>query len=347
VKILFASLRADLKVGGLEKAETELAHALRDKGHEVLVADSYESIIARAREVDIVHYHGIWSPAHARASRVLKRQGKPQVCSIHGMLEDWAWRHRLWKKWPYYWLVERHHLHRCDLIHTTSEEESLRLSYFAPKTHIHCLPLGMVDSATPNYARSREELAYAPDEKVIVYLSRIHPKKGLDMLLQSAQKLSQHFANSKVRLVIIGDGEPAYLEKCKMIARSLDATSWRVDWLGSIWNEHKWRYLQAADLMCLPTHSENFGYVVPESLLVGTPVLTTTGTPWKDYNARSELYICEPEPISIEQALEAFLNAPVPTDDEREDTHEWVVKTWGWSALVNAYEACYTQLLQS
>src|SRR5689334_14556329 len=84
--------------GGLDAAITSLREALTRIG--VAVDD------ALPEHAGVAHFHGLWQPAHARFARECRRRGVPYVVSPHGMLEPWAWRHKWWKKWPYFHLVE-------------------------------------------------------------------------------------------------------------------------------------------------------------------------------------------------------------------------------------------------
>src|SRR4029434_11266956 len=99
----------------------------------------------------------------------------------------------------------------------------------------------------------------------------------------------------ETRLVIVGGGEPAYVHSLRSAANSLATRLPRIDWIGEIWGDARWPYLQGADLFCLPSHSENFGLTLLEACQVGTPVLTTTATPWGEWLRSDLVFIAEPK----------------------------------------------------
>ena len=103
-----------------------------------------------------------------------------------------------------------------------------------------------------------------------------------------------------------------------MLFRSYEYQLPPISWEGAVWGDEKWTYLQGADLFCLPTHSENFGLVVLEACQVGTPVLTTTGTPWQLLEDWESGLIAEPNHESVLEALERYVASFTWSDADRE-----------------------------
>ena len=110
--------------------------------------------------------------------------------------------------------------------------------------------------------------------KKMVFLSRIHPKKGIEILLEAWRNCD----TKGWTLEIAGNGDANYIDKLKSECSGFKKCTFC--WCNI--REDKWNFLRSADVMVLPTHSENFGIVVAEALAVGVPVITTTGTPWED-----------------------------------------------------------------
>jgi glycosyltransferase involved in cell wall biosynthesis len=157
----------------------------------------------------------------------------------------------------------------------------------------------------PNYESARVRRDWAPDEDVLVYLSRLTEKKGMHLLLESLAVLPTEQTEG-LRLVVVGDGPAEYRGRLHRIEETHTETLPPIDWEGPVWGAEKWTYLQGGDLFCLPTHSENFGLVVLEACQVGTPVLTTTGTPWgllEDWNSG---LIADPNPDALQAALSQY-----------------------------------------
>lgn len=335
MKIYFYEPPAAQTIGGLEAAIDLLAHALTEA-----------SIPVRRRATEIprdgdavAHFHGLWQPAQARLSRACRA---PIVISPHGMLEPWAWRHKRWKKLPYFYLRERAHLRRAQALLTTSPSEARHVGAFLPAANIASLPLGLSGNAGPNYATARAQLGWAPEEIVLTFLSRLHPKKGLHLLLEALRKMPE----KKLRLVVVGDGAARYVAALHAQAARDAAELPRIDWIGEIWGEARWPYLQGADLFCLPTHSENFGLAVLEACQVGTPVLTTTGTPWPELLRGQPAFIAEPTIASLRATLLRFLAQPPFREIERAALAKWTHAQFAWEKLVADYVALYAGLLR-
>ena len=343
MRIQFAELPPVLREGGLEKAAADLARYLAGDGHVVQRTDPG---IPVAEGIDLVHFHGLWSPAHYRMARSCKAAGLPVLVSPHGMLEPWAWKHRKWKKWPYFHLFEKHRLQAADALLATAPEEALNLGAFFPKSRIETLPLGIEPEVRPRYAAARDQLGWQADERVLLYLSRVHPKKGLKELLLALLELPEsRVRHRQLRLAVVGDGPEAYVAECRKLAETLEARM-AVDWVPPQWGDAKWPWMQGADLFCLPTYSENFGIVILEAGMVGTPVFTTTGTPWKPVADAGFGWVVPPDPSAYRPAIEAFLE----TSDEdlqarRPAFAEWTRSRYAWPNLIGRYGALYNDLV--
>src|SRR5262249_38673236 len=158
-------------------------------------------------------------------------------------------------------LIERRHMQRAANLLATSDMEAGNLRKFFPRAHCSVVSLGLPDSRVPDYAAARQRLGWRTNEKVLLFLFPIHPKKGLEFLLNALADLDPQ-SRSDLRLVIVGGGEAAYINCLRALAEHRKSLLPPIDWLGEIWGEEKWSYLQGADLFCLPSFSENFGLAV-------------------------------------------------------------------------------------
>ncbi len=338
MKILFQEPPPAQRIGGLEAAISALRHVMMIIGEEV-----YDSVPENGSLTSMraVHFHGLWQPRYPRLAAQCVTSGVPYVVSPHGMLEPWAWRHTAWKKWPYYFLIERRFLRNASCILATAESEAARIRRLLPDQRVEMLPLGMTDFFGPDYNAARTRLNWKRDELVLLFLSRIHVKKGLDLLLKALRGMP---LPSNLRLVVVGGGDARYVDSLKRFARENAAQLPKIDWMGEIWGEERWDYFQGADLFCLPTHSENFGLAVLEALQVGTPVLTTRTTPWVEYLTADRGLIADPTVDSLKESLTTFFAAPRRSPESRKEIASWAHATFSWSKLGPRYRSLYAGL---
>ena len=335
MKVHFLQPPPHQRAGGLDAAIAAMCGALQRAGVEVTGEPPAGS------GDGVVHFHGLWQPGHARLSARCAEFGLPSVVSPHGMLEPWAWRHKRWKKWPYFHAVEKHHLRRAQALLATAPSEAARLRDFVCGPRVEVLPLGLTGGAEPDYTRARAKLGWTPGERVLLFLSRLHMKKGLELLLGALAEGGPH---ARTRLVIVGGGEASYLAQLRAYANERHTRLPIIDWVGEVWGEDRWKYFQGADLFCLPSYSENFGLAVLEALQVGTPVLTTTMTPWAVAISDERGFIAEPTVTSVKAQLDRFFAAPPWVPADRARLSGWAWEKFHWDTLAPRYVELYRSL---
>ena len=333
-----------LRVGGLDLAIRGLASALITLDWKVTLLEEGCPLPA---ETDLLHIHGIWRPKAARLARQATRRGIPYLVSPHGMLEPWARHSKRLKKSLYFRLIESRTLRKAQTILTTSDQETRNLASFAPALAAACraIPLGIdPPPEIPSRADCRKALGLPEHERILLYLSRVDRKKGLDLLLRALAETPNHGID---RLVVVGDGDPAFLRELQTFASSASDTSLPVvDWIGAVWGNKKWLHLKAADLFCLPTHSENFGFAVLEAAMMGTPALTTANTPWAQWGEEvADVHIIpEASVAAISQALPAVSSSL--SADSSADLAHWARENFLWEKVVSRYQTMYQELLR-
>jgi glycosyltransferase involved in cell wall biosynthesis len=165
-------------------------------------------------------------------------------------------------------------------------------------------------------------------ERTLLYIGRIHPKKGISNLVPAWAAVAPDFPNWHLR--IIGPGEKRHLHELALIAATLP----RLSIEPAVYGEAKWRAFAEADLFILPSHNENFGITVAESLACGRPVITTKGTPWKDVETHKCGWWVDNGPTSIEAALRVALSRPVEVLDEMgERGAAWIKSAFSWDRV--------------
>lgn len=225
---------------------------------------------------DIVHVNCCWMPACAAVQRIAQKRGYKVVLTPHGMLEPWIIKRHYWtRKVPALWLYQKAAVQRADCVQATAESERDNLLKLGYNSNIKVVRLG-IDAESIEIKRSWKK------SRQILFLSRVHVKKGINFLVETADVLRNELQGYKI--LVAGEGEADYVEAMKRMIcdRGLQDI---VQLIGGVYGDEKWRLFQTSDFFVLPTHSENFGLAIAESLASGTPVITTVGTPWSDLNS--------------------------------------------------------------
>lgn len=235
------------------------------------------TILALLEEIkpDVVHINCCWTPDCAAIQRVAQRQGYKVVLTPHGMLEPWIVHRHYWtRKLPALWLYQRAAIRKADCLQATADSERDNLLALGYNRNIHVVKLG-IDADGIEMKKSWKRT------RQILFLSRVHVKKGINYLIEAVAILRSQLQSYKIVVAGEGDGEYVANLKLQIHAEGLDDM---VELIGGVYGEQKWNLYQKADFFVLPTNSENFGLAIAEALASGTPVITTKGTPWSDLN---------------------------------------------------------------
>ena len=256
---------------------------MREQGVESYLTDDPHAITP---DVTQVISHGLWQWPGVVARKNYLAYGVPYFIFPHGMLDPWfkrAFPVKHLKKQLYWWWRQGRILRDAQAVcFTTDEERRLGQGTFRPYQAKEIVTgLGVSDppgKAETQKAEFFDSFPQLKDKKLLLYLGRFHPKKGLDLLIRS-------FMADAVEGEILVLGGP--LEKPdKYLTRLLNETKGREDkifWTGMLSDGLKWGALRSADALVLPSHQENYGMVVAEALSVGTPVfLTDKVNLWKE-----------------------------------------------------------------
>ncbi|BAZ01869.1 putative glycosyltransferase [Tolypothrix tenuis PCC 7101] len=235
-----------------------------------------------AKDLDIIHNHGLWMfpNLYARQAAVINKINL--VISPRGMLEPWSLNNSWYKKWLAWILYEKENLNCATAFHATSAEEVNSIRKLGYRQPIALIPNGInIPSLEEEFSRQIliDIFPKLADKKWLLFLSRVHPKKGLNHLIDVWQSLVNQFPDW--HLIIAGPDLIGYQEKLELQVEQLNLKK-KVTFTGMLSGQHKFSALSNADVFVLPTHSENFGIAVAESLAYGVPVITTKGAPWED-----------------------------------------------------------------
>lgn len=288
-----------------------------------------------ARDYDWIHVHAIFSYTCTYAMAVARHQGIPYIVRPNGMLCRWSLQQGARKKNAYLNLIERANLNGAAAIEFTAELERQEASALGLKAANFILPYGLeMPTPVPDARhRLRQEFGLAADEPVILFMSRIHPKKGLELLIEALGRL---LTTERFAFILAGSGTPDY-EAQIQAAIATAGLAERTHWAGFVQGERKNMLLQGADIFALTSHSESFGLAVLEAIAAGTQAVTTAAVPLASVVSAHQLGTVVPlTPEAIAAGLQGSLHSLQDTAAETARRHrarDLVAREYTWPQI--------------
>ncbi len=237
---------------------------------EIFVQYLFIKKLCEQRNIQVIHLHGMWSPFLAVAALVAWRWGIPLVISPHGCLEPWALGYKHRKKWLALKLYQGAILRSASLFVATANQELESIRQLRIRQAVAVIPNGVDIEQSVRRVDSNKTV------KIILFLSRVNPKKGLHDLVEAWSVVRQ----PGWKIVIAGGDEEGYRAKLESLIRTKELEA-EFEFVGFVDGVRKQDCFDKADIFILPTYSENFGIAVAEALANELPVITTTGAPWQ------------------------------------------------------------------
>lgn len=292
------------------------------------------SLWRTSNEVDIVHNHSLWSMVNVAAGLVVPGKHAKLVTSPRGTLSEWALSHSRSRK-QLLWPLQKRVLERADLLHATSEEEYADIRRMGLNAPVLVAPNG-IDLPVLSERQGKREL------RTLLFLSRIHPVKGLERLLDAWASLERQYADWKLR--IVGPGDTDYMRE--LGARASRNGSRHVEFVGPLFGTEKDEAYRNADLFVLPTHSENFGMAVAEALSHECPAIVSHGAPWAGLEANGCGWWVSNNVDSLSRTLAFAMTCP------QSELHAmgargraWMERDFSWEPIAISMEAGYRWVL--
>lgn len=368
-----------LEQGGVVRAVLDMASQLADQGHDVTLAtwDTTDAPkdwtkgrtdVPRLLRIDppgflgrptpaatklltrlfkachAVHLHTPWEPVNIHAAKLCRSLGVPYIVSVHGMLDDWSMAQRSLKKRIYLALAARRLLERATLIHCTAEAELTQSRRWYPRGSGRVVPL-ILDLAPyrdlPGPGLARAAFNIDPARPVVLFLSRVHVKKGVHILVDALKLLADRGIDAQ--LLIAGTGDEQYTRQITDQIAALGLTD-RARLLGMVKGPEKVSLYQAADLFALPTSQENFGFVLPEALACATPAITTKGVDtWPELEASGSTIVAEQTAEAFADAIATLLAQPDRRREMGAKGRAWVLEALDPDAVARRYADLYRE----
>lgn len=291
-------------------------------------------------KADIVAINGITTYPMTITARTCIKLRKPYIVSLRGGLLPGAMTLKAKRKQLYYNLFTRSILSNASAVHVTSNAERRCAEALGIKGRITVIPNGAM--LPPNDQIDSKHLppqiqSLLPEQELVLFLGRIEPIKGLDILLKSWADVMNLYDRDHAMLVIAGPDYRGYAWKLKKLIRKLNITD-RVIFTGILDDKAKWAAYKRADIFVLPSYSENFGLTVTEALACGTPVITTTATPWKELEKIGAGRCVPPEKKTLTEAICELLtasNGQRQAMGERGQAH--IIKNYSWDLTARKF----------
>jgi glycosyltransferase involved in cell wall biosynthesis len=286
----------------------------------------------------LLHVHALFSWPSTTAMAQARRACVPYVLRPIGQLNHWSLRRSACRKRLLLHLIERRNLKGAAALHFTTEAERDEAAALGLATPSFVLPLGVEAPAAPPAGPPP-----APPPTVFLFLSRLHPKKQLEQLLEALALLQRRQPSAAWELRIAGSGDSAYVAGLRDLARRLGLAE-RCRWLGFLEGEAKWQALRQAHWFVLPSASENFGIAAIEALAAGTPpILSPEVAIAEQIEAAGAGWLVPGQAEALAERLIAALAGPPA--GMRAAARRLAVESFGWEPIAATLKTAYAHCL--
>ncbi|MFM6311967.1 MAG: glycosyltransferase [Dolichospermum sp.] len=255
---------------------------------------------------ELLHIHTIFCYTSTMAMIIAQWKKVPYIVRPCGMLCEWSLQQKKLKKELYLSLIEKTNLNHSISIHFTSISEQQEAAPLNLASANFIIPHGLtIPNTIPDAnQRLRQHFNLPLDQPIILFLSRLHPKKGLDYLIPALGKLSDY----RFAFIIAGSGDPEYETEVKTLVKT-HGIEQETHFTGFVKGEIKDLLIQGSDIFALTSYSENFGISVLEALGAGLPVLVTPGVALSDIIQQNQIgYVTELDVDAISTTIQRFLD---------------------------------------
>ena len=301
-----------------------------------------------AKNYDLAHIHALFSPVSTFAAKVAYQQGLPYILRPLGTLDPADLQKKRILKQVYGYLLERPNLTRSAVLHFTSQEECRISERYNITTKDLVLPLGVeIPVSLPPVGQTRHKLGIATETPLLVFLSRIDPKKGLDLLIPALEAIQAKGVEFHFVLAGSNPQDPSYIAKINNTIESSPLSAC-TSITGFIQGESKTSLLQDADIFVLPSYYENFGIAVVEAMAVGTPVVISDQVHiWPEVQESQAGWITTTTIESLTDTLLLALQDKESQVVKGENARHLVEQNYTWSNIVKKMIKTYEVVICS
>ncbi|XPM55966.2 MAG: hormogonium polysaccharide biosynthesis glycosyltransferase HpsP [Leptolyngbya sp. IPPAS B-1204] len=305
-------------------------------------------LVDHAHEYDIAHIHALFSPVSSAAAAIARWKKLPYILRPLGTLDPADLQKKKQLKRLYAALIERPNLAGAAAVHFTSDQEAKVSERFGTVTRDVVLPLGV---ELPNIAEPiqkdqiRSQLGLPLDQPLVLFMSRIDPKKGLDLLLPALEQLLAEGVEFHFVLAGANPQDPNYENQIRAQVQA-SPLAHCTTMTGFVTGAAKAQLLQAADLFVLPSYYENFGIAVAEAMALGVPVIVSDQVHiWQEIAQAEAGWICTCEVDFLIQQLRFALADPANRIERGAKAQTHALTHYSWQAIGQQMIQVYKSVL--
>lgn len=311
-------------------------------GIEMLGVTARRRAARAVEQADVLHLHAIWDPAVRQVAHLATHAGRPYIFTTHGMLDDWSiHNHSQMKKRCYLAWFARPLLDAAAMVHFTASAERAQASRYCHPARQTVIPYPLEGDFLrdlPGLALAEKAFkAFRDRTPIVLFLGRVHPKKGVDILIDAAAKLDP---DMRWKVVIAGPGDTDYINGLRQQAHQQGLAN-RIEFVGMVHGELLRSLIQASAMFVLPTQQENFGIAIFEAMACATPVVISDRVDVRDELVDAGAVIVRRDSLAFAEAIGRLLADPARARQIGNRGRAWAVHHLDPARLGRVFEQMY------
>jgi len=377
MKVLHILPNFELKLGGVPKVVFEMTKSLTQKGVDITLvssadesnagkifnakdisihickrgilshywtgysSDAYRVLRKEAKNCDLIHIHELWHYLHYIGYKVARELKKPYGVSIHGELSSWCLNYKKLRKNIYSKFFQKKALKEANFLHAITKEEAKDSLSYSGNNNIFTIPNGIeIDKEDScNIADSFSEF---DNKKVIFFLGRIDPKKGLDLLARAWGRIAKN--RDDLILVIAGPDTSGYKDKILYILKNEGVID-KVIFVGLIEGQNKVNIFKRAEMVVIPSYSEVRTLVALEAMAYGKPIIITDKCHFPEVEELEAGIVIKPEVEDLVNAVNKLLINPQLGEQMGKNGKELILDKYTWGKISDQIIEMYNSVL--
>ena len=299
----------------------------------------------RADSFDLIHIHQVWHYPVYAAFRSARKNQLPCVLTIHSELSDWGLRQKMLKKRIYRLVLLDRILRNVNALHAITRAEKEQVVKLGYETPVVVAPNGIEPApfeALPDPTGFIQRFPVLKGKRIVLFLGRLHVKKGLDILARSFSTIAKRFEDTV--LLVVGPNKFGTREKMESILSSEDLLD-RTVFTGLLTGEDKLAAMSCADLFVLPSHSDVLGIAVLEAMAAQLPVVITEGCEFPEVSEHGAGLVVEPDEAPITEAITKLLSDADLCKHMGQQGHKLVTERYTWKTAATTMANLYKTLV--